>query len=64
MWLSTEMIEQISLFSIIFVFCMTLSLFLFFKLKEWLIDKSNNEELKKANHEFNEMIDDWKNNFK
>jgi len=64
MWLSVGTVFQFGLFSMIFVFCMTLSLFLFFKLKEWLIDKSNNEELKKANQEFNEMIDDWKNSFK
>lgn len=64
MWLSVETVFQLGLFCMIFVFCMTLSLFLFFKLKEWLIDKSNNEELKKANREFNEMINDWKNSFK
>ena len=38
---------------------MTCSLFFLFILKEKLINKSNDEELKKANHEFNKIIDSY-----
>lgn len=64
MWLSIQSFFQLILFCIIFIGLMTCSLLLFFILKEKLINRSNDEELKKANQEFNRIIDSYRRKFK
>lgn len=64
MWLSIQSFFQLIQFCIIFIGLMTCSLLLFFILKEKLIDKSNDEELKKANKQFNKIIDSYQERFK
>ena len=59
MWLSIQSFFQLIQFCIIFIGLMTCSLLLFFILKEKLINRSNDEELKKANQEFNRIIDSY-----
>lgn len=62
--LTIQSFFQLLIFCIIFIGCLTCSLLLFFILKEKLIDKSNNKELKDANRQFNKIIDSYQERFR